>query len=287
MIPDRETRRHAHIRPGRGSPPATGAYPGAVTNEPTAELPAQRGSGTAPAWADAGTAARVDTTPAGRTAAGPTGPRETAPAHTAPGPAGDVVATTDHADRTAAALPVPPAADGPSTTAGHRRRRWPVVLLSLLLAAALGAAGYLYATTTAYVERLAWTEDRAREIGTELVTTRGELEGVTAELEAVRAQLATAQERITALADEKAQIGDDREAQAQLLDYQARVSEAAGTVASALDRCVQGQDQLIAYLEDADSYDPADLTKFGSDVEALCRSASDANVALQAELAER
>lgn len=170
---------------------------------------------------------------------------------------------------------------------GRRRRRWPVVLLTLLLLATLGAAGYLYATTTAYRERVTWTEDQARAIGTELVATRMELEGATAELEAVRGQLAIAQERITALADEKAQIGDDREAQAQLLDYQARVTAAAGTVASALERCVQGQDQLITYLGDAASYDPDQLARFGADVERLCASASEANDALQAELADR
>ncbi len=165
--------------------------------------------------------------------------------------------------------------------------RWVVAVLAVLLAASLGAAGYLYATTTAYAERLAWTEEQARAIGSDLTLTRGELEGARAEIDALQAQLTTAQERITALADEKAQIGDDREAQRQLLDYQARVSEAAGTVASALDRCVQGQDQLIAYLEDAESYDPTELAQFGEDVDRLCASASEANDALQTELADR
>jgi chromosome segregation ATPase len=157
----------------------------------------------------------------------------------------------------------------------------------VLLVAALGAAGYLYATTRAYSDRLAWTEDQARAIGADLTLTRSELAGARAELDALQAQLTTAQERITALADEKAQIGDDREAQRQLLDYQARVSQAAGTVASALDRCVQGQDQLITYLEDAESYDPAELSRFGTEVETLCQSASDANEALQSELVDR
>ena len=161
------------------------------------------------------------------------------------------------------------------------------MLLVLALLASVGAAGYLYATTTAYAERVVWTEDQARRIGTDLVTTRGELEGVRGELQGIRDQLATAQERITVLADEKAQIGDDREAQAQLLDYQARVSEAAGIVASALDRCIQSQDQLIAYLEDAESYDPTELDQFGQDVDRLCASASEANDALQTELADR
>ena len=64
------------------------------------------------------------------------------------------------------------------------------------------------------------------------------------------------------------------------------MSAAAGTVASALDRCVQGQDQLIGYLKDASAYDPAQLESFGTQVSGLCQSATDANKALQDELAK-
>ena len=154
-----------------------------------------------------------------------------------------------------------------------------------MLVLALALAGYLWATALAYQDRTAWGEDQARVIGTELATTRAELEGTTTELEGVRAQLETAQARITALADEKAQVGDDREAQRQLVDYQQRVSEAAGTVASALERCVQGQDTLIGYLKNPTAYDPAQLAAFGTNVDGLCQSATEANQSLQDELA--
>ncbi|QTE31376.1 hypothetical protein J4E96_06910 [Pengzhenrongella sicca] len=158
-------------------------------------------------------------------------------------------------------------------------------MLTIALVLALALAGYLLATTLRYEERAAWTEDQARQIGAELATTRTELEGTTAELEAVRVQLDTAQARITELADEKAQVGDDRETQRQLADYQQRISEAAGTVASALERCVQGQDTLIGYLNNPTAYDPAQLVQFGTDVDGLCASATTANQTLQDELA--
>ncbi|RYV52535.1 hypothetical protein EUA98_03385 [Pengzhenrongella frigida] len=161
-----------------------------------------------------------------------------------------------------------------------------MALVSTALVAALAVAGYLWTTTEGYRELAASTEEEARAIGTELATTRTELEGAIAELDGVRAQLATAQARITALADEKAQIGDDREAQRQLVDYQQRVSVAAGTVASALDSCIKGQGQLIAYLKDAAAYDPADLATFESQVGGLCASATDANESLQDELSK-
>lgn len=166
----------------------------------------------------------------------------------------------------------------------RRTRRWPLALTATALVAALGLAGYLLMTTLSYQDRAEWLEAQSREIGTELATTRAELEGATAELAEVRTQLETAQARITTLADEKAQVGDDREAQRQLVDYQQRVSEAAGTVASALERCVQGQDTLIGYLGNPTAYDPAQLTAFGAEVDALCESATVANRTLQDEL---
>ncbi|MGV8965483.1 MAG: hypothetical protein ACOH2F_04315 [Cellulomonas sp.] len=176
----------------------------------------------------------------------------------------------------------PPVEDLPQ----RRRRPWALVAVSVLLVIALGLVGYLWTTTRGYQDLAASTEDQARVIGTDLATTRTELDGATAELAGVRAQLATAQARITALADEKAQVSDDREAQRQLVDYQQRVSVAAGTVASALERCIQGQDQLIAYLKNAGAYTLADLTTFESQVTGLCQSATEANQSLQDELAK-
>lgn len=159
-----------------------------------------------------------------------------------------------------------------------------VAVLVLLVLLATAAAVYLYRTTTAWEERAEEYRSAAEQLGGSLAATEADLEGARAELEGVRAQLATANQRILELADEKAQLGDDREVQRQLVDYQQRVSEAAGTVALALDQCIQGQDQLIGYLEDPSRYDPAELARFGDEVSALCQQATDANAALQREL---
>jgi septal ring factor EnvC (AmiA/AmiB activator) len=159
-----------------------------------------------------------------------------------------------------------------------------VIVLATLLALTLALATYLLVLTRAHEERAAEWEQVARTTGTELAQQRAELDGVLAELEAVRVQLQTAQARITELADEKAQIGDEREAQRQLVDYQARVSDAAGKVARALDVCVDGQYQLISYLENVAAYDAADLARFRTDVQTVCGDARDANAALQLEL---
>lgn len=171
----------------------------------------------------------------------------------------------------------------------HRRRPWRWIVTVVLLVLLLGGAGYagvyLYQTSQAWQERSEEYLRASQGLGEELATSETALAGARSELEAVRAQLATAQTRIVELADEKAQLGDDREVQRQLVDYQQRISEAAGQVALALDQCVQGQNQLIGYMENAAQYDPAELEQFGTDVQALCQAATDANAALQRELA--
>lgn len=181
--------------------------------------------------------------------------------------------------------PAPTPAGNPAPTPATRRpRRWPVVVLALAAILLSGTTVYLWRTSDAWQRRAADYEAVSIDLGGELGSTRLELETTTAELEAVTDQLTTAQARILELADEKAQIGDDREAQRLLVDYQERVSEAAGRVALALDQCVRGQNQLIGYLENAELYAPEDLAAFEADVADLCQAATDANTALQSEL---
>ncbi|SDS61273.1 hypothetical protein SAMN04489860_1943 [Paraoerskovia marina] len=176
----------------------------------------------------------------------------------------------------------------PATGRGGARRGWVVatwlLLATLLLVSALAA--YLWVTTARWQESSAGWEADARELGQQVAQLDESLTGATAELEQARGQLTTAQDRITELADEKAQLGDENVVSQQYLDYQERVSDAAGTVATALDRCIDAQAQLIGYLEDRDSYDPDDLDRFADDVDDLCQSATDANAQLQTELTE-
>ncbi|WP_069387430.1 hypothetical protein [Cellulosimicrobium cellulans] len=160
-----------------------------------------------------------------------------------------------------------------------------VVVLAVLLAAALGVGAYLWVTTARWQESSAEWETTSRALGEDVARLQAELDGANAELESARGQLATAQQRITDLANEKAQLGDENEASQQYLDYQSRVSDAAGTVAAALGQCTTAQAQLIGYLGDRDAYDPADLERFSAQVDELCQAATDANAQLQQELA--
>ncbi|WP_246783970.1 hypothetical protein [Cellulomonas persica] len=169
-----------------------------------------------------------------------------------------------------------------------RRRSRAVPVLATLLVVVLLVAGplvaYLWRTTDEWRASSEDWEDLARGTAVELERTQGDLAAAQRTLDDTRDQLATAQERITELADEKAQLGDDSAAQQQLADYQARVSQAAGKVATALATCIAGQSQLIGYMDDADSYEPDVLARFREDVDALCGQATEANEQLQHEL---
>jgi hypothetical protein len=175
---------------------------------------------------------------------------------------------------------------------GTRRRRRAgrgrtvlTVVLAVALVATLALAAYLWRATEAWQEHSAAWEDKARDHAGQVATLEVRLDGAETDLAVAREQLATATARITALADEKAQLGDEQVVAEQYLDYQRRVSEAAGVVATALGQCTAAQSQLIGYLDNREAYDPADLERFAGDVQALCDEANDANVQLQQELA--
>ncbi|PZR55573.1 hypothetical protein DNL40_03725 [Xylanimonas oleitrophica] len=165
-----------------------------------------------------------------------------------------------------------------------RRRGRGAVVLAALLVVALCLAGYLWVAADRWRQSSDAWQEQARAQGERVAELESQLSAASSELAAAREQLATATSRITALADEKAQLGDENVASQQYLDYQRRVSEAAGVVASALGRCTSGQSQLIEYLRTPERYDPADLEQFGQQVDTLCAQATAANESLQQEL---
>ncbi|WP_240666234.1 hypothetical protein [Oerskovia turbata] len=193
------------------------------------------------------------------------------------GPAPQTQAYLSAADRTG------PEAD-PARTRPGRGKTVAIVVLSAALVVALGLAAYLLVTTLSWQDRSAQWEQESRDLGRQVAQLDADLDGANAELESARSQLTTAQERITALANEKAQLGDENVASQQYLDYQARISEAAGTVAAALGQCTTAQDELIGYLNNRDAYNPDDLARFATQVDDLCNAATAANTELQQEL---
>lgn len=245
--------------------------------------------------------AEDDPSPAGRGRPGPVPRRSALGALAASGgtdPAEEAAPSHPHRETGAHhTADAPDAADQDRPAVGPRvptARKAGAAAAVVLVGALAALSGYLWISATEWRDQAGGYERTARSLGNDLATTRNQLAGSQAELEAVRAQLSTAHERIVELADEKNQALDDWEITQQLVDYQQRISEAAGTVALALDQCVQGQQELIGYLQQqvdpppgpsATPYDPAQVVEFETQVEALCQEASEANIALQLELA--
>ncbi|MBD8060671.1 hypothetical protein IC607_17010 [Cellulomonas sp. JH27-2] len=161
-------------------------------------------------------------------------------------------------------------------------------LLGVALVASLAAGALVTArlldTNQRWQDSSAQWEALARTHGAQAAKATGEADQLQADLDETKRQLATAKKRITALAHEKAALGDKAATSQETDDYESRVSQAAGTVASALGRCVDGERQLVAYAQDPDRYDADDVARYRDDVEKLCDAATDANDALQKAL---
>ena len=167
------------------------------------------------------------------------------------------------------------------------RRRGVVVLMATLAVALVVAGlavGRMLQVNAAWQRSSTQWQALARTHGEQLAQAQADLQAAQDELTATRSQLDAAQQRITQLADEKAKLGDTTAAQQQLADYQARVSQAAGKVATSLATCIDGQNKLISYLDNAAAYDATSLAGYGTDVQSYCDQAKAANTALQHEL---
>jgi len=195
----------------------------------------------------------------------------------------------------AGSAPGPPPDESRPPAPVHRaRRRWPtsarvtVTLLAVALVAAVTAGALVTArlldTNQRWQDSSEQWEALAREHGEQASEATSEAEQLKADLDETKRQLATAKKRITALADEKAKLGDKAATSQASSDAEARLSQAATDVTTALGRCVDGERQLLTYVEDADRYAADDVARYRDDVEKLCAAAADANDALQSAL---
>jgi septal ring factor EnvC (AmiA/AmiB activator) len=143
------------------------------------------------------------------------------------------------------------------------RRRSPglvaaLVVVILLLLASAGLAAYLWRTTDQWRAEA----DRRGELATSVAAQRDQLAGdlsqAERDLEATESQLLELQDRLLSLADERAQTGDE-------LELTRMVANDVASVASQLEGCARGQDQLIdqliRVLEELERYDPASVAE--------------------------
>ena len=159
-----------------------------------------------------------------------------------------------------------------------------VVVLVLLLAGAATLDWYLWRTSNEWEARSEALTAINYDLGGRLSAEQQTTMQLSNEIDLLTQQLATSNQKVTDLSAEKASAVDESAYYLQEIDaLEQNVESAAGT-ASALQRCVDGQQELVTYLQDAELYDPEDLEAFRTSVDELCTQAEEANVRLQDSL---
>ena len=163
------------------------------------------------------------------------------------------------------------------------RTRWIVVtsVLTALLIATAVFAGYLWNVSNAWKLQVAQVDAANSDLGSRLGAEQTEVVRQQTQIDLLTTQLTTAQARITELADINARSGDDVQYYVAEINARSELAATAGAVANALNRCVEGHQQLLIYLRDEENYDPAELVEYETSLDALCAAAVAANVELQ------
>ncbi len=163
------------------------------------------------------------------------------------------------------------------------KRRWIVVtsVLGVLLAVMIGFTIYLWDVSRAWEAQVEEITAVSEDLGSRLATEQSEVVRQQEQIDVLSDQLSTAQQRITELADLAAQTGDDVQYYVQEINRQRELATTGAAVAAALERCIEGHEQLVIYLRDEDNYDPAELAAYEASLNTLCSNATAANATFQ------
>ncbi|WP_062134550.1 hypothetical protein [Demequina aestuarii] len=174
----------------------------------------------------------------------------------------------------------------PGRTPGRRGWIAATIVFMLLFGGAAALDWYLWNTSDEWEERAGVLTDVNYDLGARLSSEQQTTLQLTSEIDLLTQQLATSNQKVTDLSSEKASAVDESAVYQQEIDaLETSVSSAAG-VANALHRCVDGQQELVTYLRDAENYDPEELAAFSDSVRELCAEAEGANDRLQEALNE-
>lgn len=167
---------------------------------------------------------------------------------------------------------------------GHELR-WIItsVALAVLLIVSALFSSHLWGVSRAWEQQADELDAANYDLGSRVAAERAEVTRLTDEIDLLSQQLATAQQRITELADINAQADDNVQYYVQNITRLTDSLALATTVAASLNRCVEGHEQLLHYVRNADNYNPADVAQFETSLTTLCDNAVAANLTLQKE----
>lgn len=159
----------------------------------------------------------------------------------------------------------------------------------ILLAVAITLMLQTRSSALKWQQQVADVKAQNYDLGQRLAAEQAQVVTLQRENDQVASQLKTVQQKVLDLADEKAQQGDNVEFYARQIDELTTALSTAMGVANALDRCIEGETQLVGYLKDAASttptYDPIEIADFEASLKIKCDNAVAANVELQRVLA--
>jgi hypothetical protein len=164
----------------------------------------------------------------------------------------------------------------------HRRQLILAVALfavcGLLVGAALAAARWR-------ADNSVW-RSRALAAETEQAETQASLASASKELAALTKESKELRERVDEIANEKAGVEDDvAMAKVERDSYERLAARFADTI-DLWRECVKGHQQWAQVLADKSRYNAADVKRYYSDLEAVCRDAKQADDALQSQLSQ-
>ncbi len=159
-----------------------------------------------------------------------------------------------------------------------------IAIMTVLLIAASALVAYLWKVSDAWEARVNDLTDVSYGLGSDLADEQAALASANQSIDLLNDQLAASKDTVSRLQAENAQWGDDAAyAQEQIAALRSIIADATA-VANSLNRCIEGHEQLVTYLESPDDYNPDELASFETSVTDLCTAAKDANLALQQEV---
>jgi hypothetical protein len=176
----------------------------------------------------------------------------------------------------------------------HQRRRWPWVVAILVLLGLLTTSAVLTYQAREISDDWSDQVDAATatsyDLGQQVADEQAENLDLNAQIDLLEEQLSNSKDTVLKLSDEKAQWRDDTEFAQQQVEASEEMVTRATAVANGLQRCTDGQVELLEYVTvtdtEAEDYDPAELAAYRASVTELCAKAESANEELQKALAE-
>ncbi|WP_062203184.1 hypothetical protein [Demequina salsinemoris] len=166
--------------------------------------------------------------------------------------------------------------------------RWIMVttLLAITVLSLTGVAIYLTDVVDQWEVRSDELTAANYDLGDKVASQKESIASLTEQIDILTNQLSTAQDSINELASQSANSDDDLAYAQQRIEILSGYASTGAAVANALSRCLDGEQQLVKYLQSPDDYDEAEVAAYADSVDELCTAARKSNSDFQALLTE-